>query len=268
MNFAILFSCLLGLVLTFVFQEETKAIFIIFGQGHFLLAYLYMYKAKRISIKKVLLYVLVFSLLILLYFFVMGHSGLLFVTALYFIVHFVLDIFFLNGKQSLRGLLLTIPFFCIALSRVLVYIGQESASDLLLFSYPFTLIIVLVKWREMVFSQWLLVLLSVGVYISTQIGDRWAFQYFMSVIMISHYIMWYVYFLVTRDKAFIKPYLFNVIGLNTILVIGFYYYFFVNDSALFGIALFHEDAFYLWTLMHYVATARFTDLKQLITRHG
>jgi hypothetical protein len=52
-------SLLPGFIFTFLFQEQTKGIFITFGQGHFLLAYLYMYKAGKINYVSIPLHIII-----------------------------------------------------------------------------------------------------------------------------------------------------------------------------------------------------------------
>ncbi len=263
MKLALLLSCLTGVLLTFVFKEHTKAIFIVFGQGHFLLAYFYMYKAGKITTNKVIQFIVAFAAIFVLYQYVMGHSLLLFATAFYFIVHFTLDLFFLDGKQInlTRSLIACAPFYCVAFSRVFLYIGFEDISNFLYFATIPSIVLPMIVKEISLFHRIALSTFALLVFGYTYVStDWWGYHYFMSIIMISHYIMWYVYFLIVKDTAFIKPYLMHVIGLNAILVALFLFTQYVGKTIFVDTILFSEDIFYIWTWMHYLATMRTPEL--------
>lgn len=265
MKAATTFSLLLGFIFTFLFQEQTKGIFITFGQGHFLLAYLYMYKAGKINYVSIIKYIFVLSAMIVFYYFAINMQLLLFITSFYFIIHFALDTYFINNKiiKMDKLLLATMPFFCLSFSRIFIYVGLQNISNFFLLLFPATVIFVCYRWKENEYIKWLLLILSIVVFLSKIFNITWMFQYYMSVIMISHYIMWYIYFLVTKSSTFIKPFIINMLVVNTVLVAMFCYYFFINKSFIPGRLLFQEDYFYLWTLMHFIATFRSDNFKKI-----
>lgn len=260
-------SLLISFALVILLGSDIKNTFIVVGQGHFFLAYLYMFKAGKIDSSFIFRYTIVGVLLFGFYFILRNYTThaenyLRFSTALYFVIHFGLDYYFLNNIKinftkfiTYISPLLIIIFYTLA---KFVHIPNEWA-DYILYAYPLFGLLVIIQLKKddfvtkqiLLFSFVLFLLMYFKVFAFSEIA----------IIIMAHYITWYIYYYikVRLDKEKFKTYVYNVLIVNAVFV-ALFFIFKQKNVYLFN-SLFREDVFYLWTWMHYFATLRLNDFK-------
>lgn len=261
MKLLIVLSIVLGLACTFAFLPYIKGIYIIFGQGHFILAYLYMFKAGKITFQKLLWFLGGFLLLILLYLYVFDFQTLLVFTASYFVLHFAQDSYFITGENIpiQRLLHVTLPFMFIGLSRIAEYAGFHDFAVGLIYCFPVSVLYLAFIWKKLQFMDYVFTALAILVYCSILFKIEWVYTHFLASIFLSHYIMWYFYFFKKKDAAFLKGFVLNFLIVHILLLALFFYYYNYDRTFLIAKFTFKDDFFYLWTLMHFIVTFRLAN---------
>lgn len=269
MKLITIFSILLTLILLQIFHffklNPTSA-FIFLGQAHFFLAYYYKIKHQSLPPSKYITY-LIFGILLFGSYLLFNYNHLLEIaTSLYFVVHFVLDVFYLN---RFKGTVLT--FFRTSLPLLLVYVGIQDLGEFsnwtLLYMVPLSLLLFFIvkkeeRWYFVVFTIFamlvyffaILEILNVQLeYVSSLSNNG------MPFIILSHYILWYLYYIQNpRSKEFMKVYLKDVFIVNFFVGVLFFIYIATNNSVL--NLFFSLENFLLWTWMHYIWTLRKEDI--------
>lgn len=237
--------------------EHFLLAFVVLGQGHFLMTYLYQWKGKKIGWRYLTTYALALGVLAYLTTFVLSLSILLLITGSVFALHFFYDEARLYARDN--GISLGLVWYP-ALLFFLTLIKILYAVDVLPVIVVGTLLFVLQTAHRQegndphrstrmymgVFSAVLLALLILPLSISATAV--------LGSIILYHYMSWYVhYFFRLRDaKRPAGPYLKNGLIVNT-LVIGCFALYFLLPSNGAHTALsffFTEQYFYLWTLLH------------------
>lgn len=259
----ILLSLLSGTFLAFVFSQNIKVVYIIVGQGHFLLAYLYMYKANKINLKKIVLYFTIFISFLFFFLTVFDRHILLLVTATYFIIHYVLDSFFLNKKHInfYQLPILALPFLWIGAIRLSIYAFHIDLSNTLIYLFPLSFIFIPFIVKKIDQITLLFILFPLAVYLSILFKIDWVLFHFLHILFISHYLMWYFYIYFSKDKLFLKRFFVNFSILHVLLIFLAILYLYSKGNLFLGGFIFSDDYFYIWTLMHFVATFRISDFK-------
>lgn len=259
----ILFSLLSGALLSFVFSDNIKVVYIIVGQGHFLLAYLYMYKANKISLKKLSIYLTIFISFLFIFLVVYDRHILLLVTAMYFIIHYVLDSFFLNKKHInfYQLPIFALPYLWIGAIRLSIYAFYIDLSNSLIYLFPLSFIFFPFIIKKIDGITLLFILFPLAVYLSILFKLDWVLFHFLHILFISHYLMWYFYIYISKDKLFLKKFFLNFSILHVLLIFLGILYLYSKENLFLGGFIFSDDYFYIWTLMHFVATFRINDFK-------
>jgi len=229
--------------------------FIVLGQGHFLMTYLYQWKGKKIGPRYLALYVLALSALAYLVTYAVSLPVVLFVTGSVFALHFFYDEARLYARDN--GISLGIVWYP-ALLFLLVLVEYLFAFDVLPFVVAGTLLLILQCARGQgkershpstrrymgAFSAILLVALVAPVSIPA--------TSLLGAIILYHYMSWYVhYFFRLKDASRpVRPYLKNAIAVNAVVIGAFAaYLLFVPARGALGF-VFEEKYFYMWTLLH------------------
>lgn len=231
--------------------------FIMLGQGHFLMTYLYQWKAGKMTLRYLALYALALGGLAWLASFVLPLPVLLLITGSVFALHFFYDEARLYARDN--GVSLGLVWYP-ALLFLLTLVKILYAFDVLPAIVIATLLLILQYARSegkenphpstgkymSVFSTVLLTLLLAPVSISATAV--------LGAIILYHYMSWYVhYFFRLKDNHRpLRPYLGNGVLVNALVIGGFALYLLsasgpVQDGLGF---VFAERYFYMWTLLH------------------
>lgn len=231
--------------------------FIMLGQGHFLMTYLYQGKAGKMTVRYLVAYALSLAALAYLATFVLPLPVLLLVTGSIFALHFFYDEARLYARDNAVSLgLVWYPalLFLLALVKLLY------AFDVLPVVVIGTLLLIFQYARSegkenphpstgrymSVLSGVLLALLLTPISISATAV--------LGAIILYHYMSWYVhYFFRLKDnRRPLRPYLGNGILVNALVIGGFALYLLSSGGALHTAldAVFAERYFYMWTLLH------------------
>jgi len=231
--------------------------FVMFGQGHFLMTYLYQWKAGKIGPRYLALYIPIFTLLAYLATFVLPLPLLLLITGSVFALHFFYDEARLYARDN--GISLGLVWYP-ALLFLLVLAKLLYGIDVVPAIVVGTLFLALQSARRegkgdphastgrymLTFSAFLLLILLVPSSLSPTAV--------LGAIILYHYLSWYVhYFFRLRDAGRpLRPYLVNGILVNAIVILSFAAFLMLAagpaKQALSFI--FAEQYFYMWTLLH------------------
>lgn len=261
-------------------------IFIVLGQGHFLLAYYYQYKAGKIDRAFGIRYACCVIVLAAFYFLAFNHELLLLATAIFFLQHALFDELHLlrvdvpdkNPLTSARLCEMTPVFLLYTAMLIDGVLNQISNKQGIgpplsaLHTTPwFCLLSAVVltgySWRVWkrswkldnvsvyFFSSGLVLVLTVA----SGIGQVTPVIKLMGFIILYHYFNWYAYYFhkLSSQTSERRKYIFLALLTNGLLI-GFYLAWHHGLVPL-GAVLFSEDAFYCWTILHLVCSLRAAD---------
>jgi hypothetical protein len=244
-------------ILLFLPAQYFLLAFVMLGQGHFLMTYLYQWKGGKIGGRYLAAYAVALGLLAYLATFVLPLPVLLLITGSVFALHFFYDEARLYARDNSVSLgMVWYP----ALLFFLVLIKILYAFDVLPVIVVGTLLLVLQVARRgagddphpttrrymAAFAAVLLAMLILPLSIPATAV--------LGAIILYHYMSWYVHYFFRLQDAErpVAPYLKNGLLVNA-LVIGCFALYFVYSSGIAHDALafvFAEHYFYMWTLLH------------------
>jgi hypothetical protein len=245
---------------------QVLTMFIVLGQAHFFIAYLYQYRAGKISARYATLYAIVLAICLttLLYFerldLLIVASGIIFLT------HFLQDEVFLIGKRATRFTLLEM------LPVLLLYTGFLLSSIMRIRLMPelvtlatavIVLFVIASIWNRRApdsisvyflgISALLLYLYHFKVYVPIEI--------LLGTLVLLHYSSWYIaYYFKVRNDAFRRASYLKAVASCNLLAVGLYA-FFLTPAGSWLFVLFAPGFFYTWTLMHTLFSIRWNDWK-------
>ncbi len=243
-------------------------VFIVLGQAHFFMAYWYKIKRQNPSTTKYLMLIISGFFIFVSYYFLKYEHLLIILTSIYFVIHFSLDVFHLtNYKATIVTFIKTAtPLFIVYLS--FLKLGNFSE---LLFIYGFPLSFLLFftlhkseKWYFFFFTGFATFLYTFSLLerFNIYLGSALFHQYFMPIIIIAHYLIWYLYYFdKLKKQEFLKKYVVDVLLFNGIIGLAFFFYFY-NKESVFKY-FFRLDYFLIWTWLHYIWTLRKSDFQLL-----
>ena len=280
-----LVSALLTLALVYKPHWTTVILlFVVLGQGHFVTAYFYQYKAGKFKASSLLGYGACALGILLAYWHWPNLNLLIAITTVYFLLHMIFDeLYLLRLPMELRQSPMHLGRFLEMLPIVFLYtalvldslfpalghsIGLElsslgtilAASALLLYALVCLVFKSKPDWKSGYFGLWgLLLVLAIrtqalqGVHIGKLTG----------FIILYHYINWYLhYYLNLQAMSHKVTYLRRVGVINAVVLVA---YFTLGDVGI-GAYLFREDYFYIWTLLHLISSTRLADLRALMKK--
>lgn len=268
------------LVAFFVFFAELQhvvAFVIVLGLGHFFLTHVAQGRGGKIRLWHVVLYI---SLLLFLFFLAFLYSQnalfqplLLFVTAIYFLVHFLLDEHLMTGEPfSFRTLINIIPIIVLYAGFIL---DSLFATGVLLVCGVVGIVIFVLNgvWRvyykeypsssTMYFSVITCVLIAMFA-----IGATPNVLALFGFIVLYHYLGWYVFYFhkISRDSLRVKRYIREVLVVNSVIIFLFLLFSSTENVVVRNILefFFLQTSFFIWTLLHVMFTTRVQDYKMLL----
>ncbi|MBM65598.1 MAG: hypothetical protein CMH55_05115 [Myxococcales bacterium] len=248
--------------------KDMVLLFIVVGQGHFVIAYLYRFKAKKVSRTLLLSYGLAVLVFAGGYWLTQDALLLAAVTSIYFAWHMLSDErHLMGGRATLQGLLEILP----ALLMLAAYeLEHLYAFEGLGFAFALSLALWLARlalaplrqWRSDGISAyfagaWLIL---AGFYLA---GRRIPADTLWGAIILYHYLNWYLFYGLrfAGKPERMGPYVRDVLTVNGIMLISFFLWRAGYAPVLDG--WFGQNAFYVWTCLHLVFTTRREDLGYL-----
>src|SRR5690606_20162953 len=145
------------------------------------------------------------------------------VTATYFIIHYILDCFFLS-KTPIKFYLLPIlclPYFWLCAIRLCDYANMYQIGDLLthffLLSFIFTPYLLVKKKINQIHI--LFHFFPLIIYFATLLGYDSLLFHSLHILFLSHYFMWYYYVTYDKGRSFVRTFTMNFAGVHIVLII-------------------------------------------------
>lgn len=243
----------------------------IFGQAHFLMAYYYQYKARKINKSYIVKYLFAFFVVFGVYSLYGPNGWPSFLAQSYFVIHFLYDERFLMSEStSFDGWMRLSPIIIVCspefLSRLGIDISEQARvlSLIVLCGYVASRV---VKKKSITKQDIYFLLIFCACYFLTYSKFFIAVPLAVSFIILTHYSNWYLNYFVkfSNDPVRLKKFSFEVVAVNILMLLLFYVY--VEWDMTSSSVLkywFRDDYFCLWTIMHYFVTFRQGDLKNWI----
>ncbi|MBN9416143.1 MAG: hypothetical protein J0I12_11935 [Candidatus Eremiobacteraeota bacterium] len=257
---------------------------IVLGQGHFLLAYFYQFRAGKIGPLYVLNYGFWACLILLVYWMHPFAAGLTAVATVYFAWHMAVDEFYLSelplrlrsSPLHLGRLLEMLPLMLVYAAAVVDAMLAHGVwrefpelmgpalqlTSLSLLAY--VALIGFARYRPDGRSCYFLV---AGGCLDVAAKLGWLQQVqapkLSGFIILFHYFSWYLHYYLSLERG--RGVYLRQVALVNVLVLGLYGVFGAEGL---GWLLFQEQNFYLWTLMHLISSTRRGDLVGLLRWPG
>ena len=267
------------LVVSHLHWSKVVLVYIVLGQGHFLSAYLYQYKAGKVNRNYILVYLTSAIAIISLYWWNQKYNTLVCLTTIYFLAHMLWDELYLlrlpmelkKSPMCLGRSLEMAPIFLLYSARVTEALFPsyrrgnsllELALKLCLLVFCGYLVLLIfrihkVDWKSAYFVLWgssLAWASYTGLFNQVPTGKLTGF------IIIYHYLAWYFhYFLNLTEKSRKRDFILRITGINAVVISGYLIWGQRGPGAVF----FRNDNFYIWTLLHLISSTRLGDLKGL-----
>lgn len=243
--------------------------FIVLGQGHFLLAYLYQWRAGKIGWRYGALYATAFSALLIAYQFIPEPKLWTFLIAgSIFSVHFFVDEYFLAKiAWSIERILLGIVFvglYGVLLLRALYFVEIADAAPVIALLLLVPLVAQSIRERSLqlvdavfMLAAAVLVVLLVQPYVISLHAA-------LGCTILAHYVRWYLHFYgrfkTNPDQSRLKKYLIDVAIVNALVIAFFGVYGMFEDSFL--RYAFEPTFFFIWTILHVLFSIRLSPAMQ------
>lgn len=274
----------LGLAAALVAGLDWRSVivcFIVLGQGHFLLAYLYQARAGKIRGLYLLNYACWAALILAVYWSHPFAAGLTAVATIYFAWHMAVDEYYLletplNLRSSplhLGRLLEMVPLVLVYAAAVcdamLAHGSWRQFPELLGPSLVVSLLAMLAYAALVGLSgyrpdrrSWAILVPGFLLDLSAKLG--WLQLVpppkLSGYIILFHYFSWYLHYYTSLSGPRRRTYLRDVVAVNALVLALYLTYAKTGPGWLF----FQEQNFYLWTMMHLISSTRPHDLKALL----
>lgn len=262
--FGFITSFVIALLLVFLrTSQDTITLFTVMGQGHFLLAYLYQWRAGKIGATYISIYAFVLGALLL---------GLVYVPFPYlwtfvfagsvFSIHFVMDELFISGLVPSLERVLLCAAFAVSYSILLVRSAYGvTIPGVAIFVALLLVPRVLQAIREKNIAAPEMFCLSGIVILMCLwfVPKAITLAAVLGFIIFLHYTRWYFYYFFKLrergDMARMKKYVWDVVGINALVFTGLFAFWSYPMFSFLGY-LFLPTYFYIWTIMHVVSSVR------------
>lgn len=257
------------LAVAFLTPAGILSTFIVLGQGHFLLAYLYQWRAGKIGWRYGALYATAFSALLIAYQFIPEPKLWTFLIAgSIFSIHFFVDEYFLAKiAWSIERVLLGVVFvglYGALLLRALYFIEIPDAAPVVALLLLIPLIAQSIREKSLqlvdavfMLAAGVLVVLLVQPYVISLHAA-------LGCTILAHYVRWYLHFYgrlkTNPDQTRLKKYLIDVAVVNVLIVTLFGVHVMFQGSFL--RFAFEPTFFFIWTILHVVFSIRLSPAIQ------
>lgn len=232
------------------------AAFVVLGQGHFLLTYLYQYRGGKITRFYMSAYAIGLPLAYVIAVY-LPLTYLLILTTIVFAVHYFYDeARIMTGNNYHLSLLLIVPPILFFLSYLLY---EQLHIDTFIVTLVITGGILLQIWYRFgptpFMQQYVLITnaISILLYILYVRGGTVPSELILGAIIIHHYATWYIfqYKKLRQNTDRVSKYLTDVLTVNAILIVGYILYVSNQNFAVLEY-LYGINFFYAWTLLHII----------------
>ena len=255
--------------------------FIVLGQGHFLMAYVYQAGAGKIDRTYLATFVAWAAIIVTTYWLHPFPAGLTAIATIYFGIHMAIDELYLTHLPlTLRQSPLHLGRLLEMLPLVVIY--AAAVSDAMLahgawLQFP-TLAGAALKLAEACYLAYALLiwpggyrpdgrsaylfLAGAGLYVSS----RWGYlgqvpaPKLSGFIILFHYFNWYIHYFFSLVRPLRTLYLKRVAVIN----LGAVSLYLATGTSGPGWIFFQEQNFYLWTLLHLITSTRYLDVKNIL----
>ncbi len=251
-------------------DNQILVTFILLGQAHFLLTYVYAGKYKKINTAYIKKFIALLLLLGGICFFIVENPSFLkvmiLIASILFTFHYFNDEFKIIGLEKLENKLLGV--LAVVLVASSVFLVKLSISDvgsvlwLIIVSLILTLLFIYQAYKEGVILKhrmfFVFFVLNIIVPICLLFQKNVTIYQVLGFIIVFHYIRWYLYYFDKFKDKDLDYYVNAVIGANLIVLIAFILYVSVPG---FGILyLFYSPLFfYAWSIVHILLSLRKHD---------
>ena len=243
------------------------AAYIMLGQAHFIISYLYQWKAGKLSIARLATYVLV-SIFLLGFLWLMPYAHSIryisFVAGFLFAIHFLFDSVKINNLNWTR------PLSALLFSNFIIYIALLfHAIFNLTLAYPSAIVSLIVISLGFLFSTQndlrpsgglvTLGIAFVGLLLLLFEGQSIPAEYIFGATVLAHYFQWYIYYFVKLQRRRFWMYLFDAVILNALCILLWIVYIKTGYQLL--QFMFLPTYFYGWTILHILFSVRIEDYR-------
>lgn len=264
-----------GIVIPAVILLDAKEItvaFIVFGQGHFIAAYYYQWRAGKLTDHWLTFYVAGAAVLFAYAYMTQAFEIIAFVTMVIFLLHHFQDEVLLFGKE--RSLIRTLE----QLGPVIMY--TAIIADALFGSYTalyaaYVVLALLVVYGACItvfktyapdVLSWYFTLITVALVYIALANLRIDASALAGLLILNHYVCWYVhfYFRFENNPERLKGYIRDMLVINALVVATFLLFLYVPLSQPLLVWFFAPMYFYIWTILHIVSSVRKNDYLELV----
>lgn len=256
---------LVSLAVFFLSPSNILMLFVVLGQAHFFIAYLYQYRAGKITKRYLFFFVLtlIASLTVLLYF---NRLDLLVIAAgTIFALHFLQDELFLAGQKP--SLLRTFEMAPVFLLYSGLLVSEVLRMEILTYATALAAIIVIIYGACMAYLRKLPDLLSAYflgltslLFTIVVLDITVSIRVLIGALVLLHYSTWYIqyFYKVRSNPERLTSYVRSVLACN-LLAISLYALFLTPLGKPWLFVLFTPAYFYIWTLQHILFSIRWPD---------
>lgn len=264
------FIALIPALALFALQEPYLVLvsYIVLGQGHFFLTYLYQYRGKKINRLYIVMYLICLPVAMWLAL-LLPDAVMLTAAAVLFSIHFVFDEARLLRKDNTRvSLLLLVPPVSFFLGY---FLYDQFSIDLLPYLILLSVVVVAITLlrfgAQPLLSKHVLVpnILTAVVLFAYGSGLIFPAGLFLGAMIIHHYFAWYIhqYTKLYADSARLGNYITEVLFVNVLLILLFVLYTSAMTEVPWLRILFEPSFFYAWTILHILFSSQ--DLMRSIS---
>lgn len=258
-------------LILFVPEVYLVPLFIVLGQGHFALSYLYQYRAGKVGTRYLVSYI---GLSILLLAFILtataqqAHTWTLLLASVVFGLHFFFDELFMHDdtytvEQKLFGAGFGIQYVLVASTSVFGLWESiwSTALPFLIVSWALVIPLVITSVRNRrygvgeIFLLALLAFFSVALFIPIHLS----ILQILAFTILFHYVRWYLFYAEKLRKAQsperMRRYIIDSLIVNAVIIVAYMLYRFGFADPL--VIVFSETFFYFWTILHVVFSLSF-----------
>lgn len=264
-----------GLVVPALFLLDAKEItmaFIVFGQGHFIAAYYYQWRAGKIGDRWLAYYGAGAALLFAYAYITQAFELIALVTMFVFLVHHFQDEVLLFGKE--RSLIRTLE----QISPIMLYtaligdalygsqVAPIIAYGVLALLVVYGVCIALFKTYAPDTLSWYFGIITAGLLYIALANVRVDASALAGLVILNHYVCWYVhfYFRFEQNIPRLKSYIRDMLVINGIVIAAFCAFLFSAPLQPLLAWVFAPIYFYTWTILHILSSVRKSDYQEAL----
>jgi len=283
-------AILVGVVCVFLDRWQIVTLIVVLGQGHFCATYYFQYRAGKINRWYIARYATAVITLSALFLVQLRLAELFVFSSIYFVIHFIRDEKFLFGDKpsfyhsldilpvilGYSGILIEMGMYAVEPDLLMNHNGRIESGPALFFMlaagviFLFKVVLSIKKSDFGSASSIYFSCGSIGLFVLYASRIQFTAEQFMGFIILFHYLNWYhhYFFRFSEKPAQLKTYVRRVVIIN-LLVLGLY--FLIGRHPQLPVPasfFFFPYLFYLWTVLHLVATEREKDFAFWIPGKG